>query len=68
MKKLLLWLCLALPFIGISQTYSDTPTIFRSKLTNAIELGTIPEDISMYIIFDKSTITATTGNVNPAYS
>jgi hypothetical protein len=68
MKKLLLWLCLALPFIGISQTYSDTPTIFRSKLTNAIELGTIPEDISMYIIFDKSTITATTGTVNPAYS
>ena len=68
MKKLLLWLCLVLPFIGIAQTYSDTPTIFRSKLSNAVELGIIPEDINMYIIFDKSTITATTGNVNPAYS
>ena len=68
MKKLLLWLCLALPFLGIAQTYSDTPTIFRSKLSNAVELGTIPEDISMFVIFDKSTITATTGEVNPAYS
>ena len=68
MKKLLLWLCLVLPFIGIAQTYSDTPTIFRSKLSNAVELGTIPEDINMYVIFDKSTITATTGEVNPAYS
>ena len=52
MRNVLLWLCLALPFLGITQTY-QADVIFRLDLNEAVSQGAITEEIeTVQIIAD----------------
>ena len=67
MRNVLLWLYLALPFLGITQTY-QADVIFRLDLNEAISQGAITEEIETVEIIADNYATAL-GNTEgtPAY-